>query len=82
MDARAERGQGLDERVVLAPREVEVDRVEEAVRRIVEGGAEGRPGALDQDVEQRRGHALGAEPPIRGHHRPKDSGGAGHEEAP
>ncbi len=54
---------------MLAPREVEVDRVEEAVRRIVERGAEGRPGALDQDVEQRRGHALGAEPPFRGHHR-------------
>ena len=42
VDARAERREQLDERVVLAPRDVEVDRVEEAVRRVVEGGPERR----------------------------------------
>ena len=35
--------------------------MQEPVRRIVEGGPERRAGALDEDVEQRRGHALGAE---------------------
>ena len=35
------------------------------------------PGSLDQDVAQRRGHALGAEPPLGGHHRGKDSGAPG-----
>ena len=69
VDARPERRQRLDERVVLAACELEVDRVEEAVGRIVEGGAERRPRPLDEDVEQRRGHALGAEPAIGGQHR-------------
>jgi hypothetical protein len=44
--ARAEPRQGLEERVVLAPREVEVDRVEEAVRRIVEAAPKASPGRL------------------------------------
>ncbi len=61
VDRRAEAGQELGERVVLAPGDVEVDRMEEAVGRVVERPAEGRPGPLDQDVAERGGHALGAE---------------------
>ena len=61
VDRRSEAGQELDEGVVLALGDVEVDRVEEAVGRVVEGAPEGRPRPLDQDVAQRRGHALGAE---------------------
>ena len=47
--------------------------MEEAVRRVVEGRPERRPGSLDEDVEERRGHALGAVRPL-GDHRPKHSG--------
>jgi len=73
MDARAEPGQGLDERIVLATRDREVDRVEEAVCRIIEGGAERESRTLDQDVEERGGHALGAEATVGAGHRRQDS---------
>ena len=54
---------------MLALRDVEVDRVEEAVRRVVERPPERRAGPLDEDVAQRRGHALGAVPHAGGRHR-------------
>ena len=50
----------VGEDVVLALRDVEIDRMEEAVGRVVEGGPERGPRSLDEDVEQRSGHALGA----------------------
>jgi hypothetical protein len=68
VDRRAETRQQLDERVVLAHCHVEVDRVQEAVRRIVERPAEGRPRPLHEDLAQRRGHALGAVPASDGGH--------------
>ncbi len=46
--------------------------MEEPVRRVVERGTERRTGPLDQDVAQRREHALGAVS-ASGHHRRKDS---------
>ena len=60
VDRRAEARQGLHEPVVLAARGVEVDRSEEAGRGIVERPREGGPGRLHEDLEERRGHALGA----------------------
>ena len=60
MYPRTERGQQLREPIVLALRDVQVARVEEAVRWVVERRAERRARPLDEDVEQRRGHALGA----------------------
>ena len=53
VDARTERGQRLDEGVVLAAGDLQIDRVEEPVGRVVERGPEGGTGSLDQDVEQR-----------------------------
>ncbi len=73
MDARPERGEGLDEGVVLALRDCEVDGVQEAMRRVVERRPERRPGPLDEHVPQRGGHALGAEAPVGGDHRQQDS---------
>jgi hypothetical protein len=61
VDGRAQVGQDRRQRVVLALGRVQVDGVQVAVGGIVEGGAEGRSGALHQDVAQPRGHALGAE---------------------
>ena len=57
---RPEPREQLDEGVVLALGDVEVDRVEEAVGRVVEGPPERRAGPLDEDLAERRGHALGA----------------------
>ena len=71
MDLRPERREQLDERVVLALGDVEVDRVQEAVGRVVEGGPEGRTGSLDQHVAQRRDHRLGAVGTIGHDHRMK-----------
>ena len=65
-EAREHRG----ERVVLALRELEIDGVAEAVGRIVECRTERRPGPLDEGLEERSGHALGAESTGgRGHRR-------------
>ena len=50
VDRRPEPRQELDEGVVLALGDVEVDRVEEAVGRVVEGPPERRAGPLDEDV--------------------------------
>ena len=55
--------QELDERRVLALRDVEVDRMEEAVGGILERPPERGPGRLDQRLPKRRGHALAAESP-------------------
>ena len=60
VDGRPEPGQDVDEGVVLAARDVEVDRVQEPVRRIVERSAERLARPFDEHVAQRRGHALGA----------------------
>jgi hypothetical protein len=48
------------ERVVLPLGPLEVHGVEEPVRRVVERPPERAPRALDEDVEQRRGHRPGA----------------------
>ena len=74
VDRRPERGQHLDERVVLPPCQLEVDRMEEPVRGIIEGGPEGRPRPLDEHVTQRRGHALSAEPAAGDRHRRRIDG--------
>ena len=52
MYRRPEAGEDLDERVVLGTCAVEVDRVQEAMGRIVEGGAKGGSGSLDEDFAQ------------------------------
>jgi hypothetical protein len=62
VDRDPELGQRLDERGVLALRDREVHGMEEAVRRIVEGSGERPPRSLDEDVMERRGHALGTVP--------------------
>ena len=69
VDPRSERGEDVDEGVVLATRELEVDRVQEPVGRVVERGAERRAGPLHEHVAQWRRHALGAEPASDGRHR-------------
>ena len=56
MDRDAQIAEDPHEHVVLGLRPTEVDRVMEAVRRIVERPAERAPGTLDEDVGQRRGH--------------------------
>ena len=61
MDGRPEAGQKLDEMVVLALRDLQVHRVQEAVGRVVERPPEGRAGPLHEDLAERRRHALGAE---------------------
>ena len=68
VDRRPEPGQDLEERVVLAARNVEVDRVQEAVRGIVECAPEGFAGPFDEHVAQRGGHALGAVAPLGQRH--------------
>ena len=69
MDRRSEASQQLHEPVVLALGDIEIDRVQEAMRRIVERPTERLTGPLDQDVVQRRGHALRAVPQQGGRHR-------------
>jgi hypothetical protein len=59
---RTERGEELGEGVVLALRDGKVDGREEAVRGILEGSPEGGTRPFDQHLEERRRHALGAEP--------------------
>ena len=58
VDGGAEAGEQFGERVVLALGERQVHGVEEAVGRIVERPPEGRSRPLDEDLAQRRGHAL------------------------
>ena len=70
---RPERGQKLDERIVLSLGHGQFDRMEEAVSRIREGVAERASGSLDEDFAQWARHALGAEPPIRWSSPGKDS---------
>jgi len=61
--------EGRDEPVVLALGTLEVDRSEEAVRRVLERSTEGRTRSLDEDVPKVRGHALGAVAPLGKRHR-------------
>ena len=61
VDGGAEGLEECGQGVVLALRGGQVDRVQIAVRGVVEGGAERRRGAFDQHLAQRGGHALGAE---------------------
>ena len=68
VDRRPERREQLHEPVVLALRDRQVARVEEAVGGIVERPAERRTRPLDEHVAQRRGHALGAEGALDGRH--------------
>ena len=68
VDRRPERREQLDEPVVLALRDRQVARVEEAVGGIVEGGTERRTRPLDEHLAQRRGHALGTEGAFDGRH--------------
>ena len=60
VDGRPEARQQLRERVVLAARDLEVDRTAEPVGRIVEGAPEGGAGPLDEHLDEAVGHALGA----------------------
>lgn len=60
VDVHAETEEQVDVGVVLALSGDQVDRVVEAVRRIVERGAEGRPRAVDEDLAQGRGHGSGS----------------------
>ena len=50
----------LHERRMLASREIEIDRVHEAVRRVIEGAAERLARCAQHDLAQWRGHRLGA----------------------
>ena len=74
VDRRSQARQRVDEGVVLAPGDVEVDRVQEAVLGSIEGGPERRPRRLDEHVEQRSGHALGTESASGHGHAREDSG--------
>ena len=56
VDRDAQVAKDPHERVVLGLRPLEVHRVVEAVRRIVERAAEGPAGTLDEHVGQRRCH--------------------------
>jgi hypothetical protein len=56
MDAHPEPIQQLAQRRMLSAREVEIDRVQEAVRRIVESPPKRRAGRAEHDLAQWRGH--------------------------
>ena len=52
MDGRPEAREQLGERIVLAPGDVEIDRMEEAVGRVIERSPERRAGPLHEDLDQ------------------------------
>ena len=56
-----ERRQQVHQRVMFSLRKGQVDRVQEAERRVLERPPERRTGPLDQDAMKRRHHALGPE---------------------
>jgi hypothetical protein len=75
VDPDAKLGQQVAERIVLALGEIQVDRVQEAERRVVVRGTERRSWSFDQHVAQRGGGALPAEPHHALRHAPEDSAG-------
>jgi hypothetical protein len=69
VNAHAQVAEQSAEGVVLALRARQVDRVQEAVGRVVEGSAERRTRPVDEDVAQRRGRAVAAVPQGGSAHR-------------
>ena len=69
MNRGPKRCEGLDEGIVLALCQGEIDRMEEAVSGIVKGAPERRPRPLHEDFAKRAGHALSAVAPWSHRHR-------------
>jgi len=60
VDPHVQADEELDEGIVLAPGDGQVDRVQEFVGRVVERRAERVTGRMHEHVAQRRDHRLGA----------------------